>query len=149
MRRKQMLFVILVITSALASGPAVAQQGKKKPQSRAGKEMTANRVQESEVPFACSLTALSASERQRHRELSEKLHASVKEVRELRDGYGFRLGGEREAIILAAEWISLERLCCPFFGFQLEVGSEATPTWLRITGREGVKEFMRVEFGIK
>src|SRR5690242_2729433 len=42
-----------------------------------------------------------------------------------------------------------ERLRCPFFAFQLEVGSDHQPLWLRITGREGVKPFMQSEFGIK
>jgi hypothetical protein len=50
---------------------------------------------------------------------------------------------------MAAEWISFERLCCPFFSFQLDIASEGAPIWLRMTGREGVKQFMQVEFDIK
>jgi hypothetical protein len=43
------------------------------------------------------------------------------------------------------EFISLERLCCPFLGFALEVEPESGPVWLRLTGREGVKAFVREE----
>jgi hypothetical protein len=45
--------------------------------------------------------------------------------------------------------LALERLCCPFFAFQLEISKDGAPLWLRITGEEGVKEFMQLEFGIK
>ena len=149
MKRTATFFVVLVITLALPSDLALARQAKpKKPQSRAGKAMTTDNPQ-ADAPFACSLTAMSAAERERYGKLSEKLHAAVKEIRELREGYAFRLAGERETIAMVAEWISLERLCCPFFTFQLEVASEGAPIWLRMTGREGVKEFMRSEFGIK
>jgi len=47
----------------------------------------------------------------------------------------------------AAEFISLERLCCPFLRFSLEVEPEGGPIWLRLTGREGVKAFIREEVG--
>jgi hypothetical protein len=40
-----------------------------------------------------------------------------------------------------AEWIALERRCCPFFRFQLDVEGETGPVWLRLTGA-GVKEFL-------
>ena len=102
-----------------------------------------------EQPFFCNLSALSADERKHHRELTTRLRESVKEVRELADGYGFRLATEAADIRLVAEWVTLERLCCPFFAFQLDVGSDGKPLWLRITGREGVKAFMQSEFDIK
>ncbi len=50
--------------------------------------------------------------------------------------------------MLAAEFITRERLCCPFFRFELalEPGSEALA--LRLTGPEGVREFIRQEMGL-
>jgi hypothetical protein len=38
-----------------------------------------------------------------------------------------------------------ERLCCPFFEFDLHVGDNSTQIVLQITGSEGVKEFMKAE----
>jgi len=102
-----------------------------------------------EQPFFCNLAAMDAGQRKHHRELSERLRQSVTEVRELGDGYAFRFAAETERITLVAEWVTLERLCCPFFDFQLAVGSQDNWLWLRITGREGVKSFMQSEFGIK
>lgn len=119
--------------------PAIAQEGTK---------MKAENPSASEQPFFCDLTALDASQRKRHRELTERLRESVKEVREMADGYAFRLAADTDRITLAAEWVALERLCCPFFDFQLDVGSRDKPLWLRITGRAGVKPFMQSEFGI-
>ena len=154
MRKLMTLLAILVLTLTLESSFAKGQRvTRMDSQSSAGKTMTSEISQESnkdsEAPFACSLTALSAAEREHHKELSKVMHAAVKEIRELPNGYGFSFSGERRSIHFLSEWISLERLCCPFFSFQLEVRSEGQPIWLRITGRDGVKEFMQSEFGIK
>ena len=45
-------------------------------------------------------------------------------------------------LVEIAEFIALERACCPFFNFQLEIVEENGPTWWRVTGREVVKEFL-------
>lgn len=150
MRNRTIVFAILVLMLTLQSNSTKAQRGKEVgSQSSAEKSMTPQISQESDAPFACSLTALSAAERARHKEVSTELHAAVKEVRELPNGYAFRLSGERRSLAMISEWVSLERLCCPFFTFQIEAAAEAQPIWLRMTGREGVKLFMQSEFGIK
>jgi hypothetical protein len=46
----------------------------------------------------------------------------------------------------AAEWVSLERKCCPFLAFEIEQPKDQGPVWLRITGPEGVKAFIEEEF---
>jgi hypothetical protein len=102
-----------------------------------------------EQPFVCNLAALDAGQRKHHRELTARLRESVEAVRELADGYAFRLPADAAHINLTAEWVTLERLCCPFFAFQIDAGSDGQPLWLRLTGREGVKPFMESEFGIK
>lgn len=138
--------LLLTVFSNLANGQQV---DKPKPQTGGEGKMTVQETKPIEGPFFCSLTALTVAERLHHKDLSQQLHAGVKETRELSDGYAFRLSGERQNIAMVAEWISLERLCCPFFTFQLEIGSDPNPIWLRITGQEGVKQFMQSEFGIK
>jgi len=37
-------------------------------------------------------------------------------------------------------------LCCPFFDIDLRVEKEGGPLWLRLTGREGVKQFIKADF---
>jgi hypothetical protein len=36
--------------------------------------------------------------------------------------------------------------CCPFFEIDLNVEREQGGLWLRLTGREGVKQLIRAEF---
>ncbi|MCZ6789262.1 MAG: hypothetical protein O7D33_04880 [Chloroflexi bacterium] len=69
----------------------------------------------------------------------------VEEMKELEDGYAFRVNGESASIVGLAEWVSLERLCCTFFKFTLEVEPESGPVWLSLTGGSGVKELLRSE----
>lgn len=94
--------------------------------------------------FACNMKALNATERTRHQELSRRLFEAVAEKSELPNGYGFRLGAKD--LTAAAEWVSLEAKCCPFFTFELEQSRDQGPLWLRITGAAGVKAFIRDEF---
>jgi len=44
---------------------------------------------------------------------------------------------------LLAEFIKLEKLCCP--GFTIEVEPEGGDVYLMLTGREGVKPFIQAE----
>ena len=150
MQIRLMLVLTMILSAAALSGFAPALQKKTaKSQPQAEKKMPDEKQNEDEIPFACSLTALTAAERAHHSDLSKELHSAVKDVRELDNGYAFQLSGDAKTISMVAEWVSLERLCCPFFTFQLEVASESKPMWLRMTGRDGVKDFMRTEFGIK
>lgn len=152
MKTRTRLFWLAALALTLAqSSVAMAQRPSEtsKATAQEGAQMSAEKKADGGPVFMCSLTALTPDQRKHHRELTEHLQASVREVRELANGYGFRLPDETASITLVAEWITLERLCCPFFAFQLEVGKAGTPLWLRITGAEGVKEFMQSEFGIK
>ena len=76
-----------------------------------------------------------------------KLFRAVESIRELPNGYSFRLPTESDVLLTAADFIALERLCCPFFGFGLEIEREGGAVWLSLTGREGVKPFIVAEIG--
>lgn len=43
------------------------------------------------------------------------------------------------------EFVRRERLCCPFLAFTLEVSPDRGPLLLRLTGAEGVKDYIRAE----
>jgi len=109
--------------------------------------MTEGQGPGSETPIACDLDAIAASEKARYRELRRMLAASVVGKRELADGIAIRIATERMELAQLAEWISMERRCCPFFEFKIEVASESGPVWLSLTGRPGVKEFLAQVFG--
>ena len=95
-------------------------------------------------PIACDMSVLSPAQREMHLATSRDLFSSLTQIKELPDGYEFRLDGSN-VVVKAAEFISLEKLCCPFLNFTLEVDAENGPVWLKLTGREGVKAFVREE----
>ncbi len=102
---------------------------------------------EDESPFVCDMTAIAADQRAAHLATINKLFQAVESVRELPNGYSFRLPNESDLLLTTAEFIALERLCCPFFGFGLEIEPEGGAVWLTLTGREGVKPFILAEIG--
>ena len=100
-------------------------------------------------PIACNLLGLNKAQLKRQQELHERLFSHKLEMRELSDGYAISLPSTTENIMSVAEFISLERICCSFFRFELEAGKPDDPLWFRITGGEGVKEFMKSQFVVK
>jgi hypothetical protein len=100
-----------------------------------------------ESPFACNMHAIEPEMRPKHLETAHELFGAIRRIRELPNGYAFQLPNESDLLLKVAEFISLERLCCPFFGFTLEIEPEGGSLWLQLTGREGVKPFIRAELG--
>ena len=96
-------------------------------------------------PIACDMSAIPLGKREAHLSTSKDLFSLIEEIRELANGYAFRLTAEVGVLMKAAEFISLEKVCCPFLTFGLEVEAEGGPVWLSLTGREGVKAFIREE----
>jgi hypothetical protein len=100
-----------------------------------------------ESPFACDRMALNPEERKRHfDELGPQLRELRKGVRELSDGYEFEFPSDKKTYALLNEWAVGERYCCPFFDISIRADRESGPVWLRLTGREGTKQFIRADF---
>jgi hypothetical protein len=98
------------------------------------------------VVFACDMKAMTPVQRKRHSEvLSPALKAAKLKTSELPDGYAFQFPSDAKTFTTVSEWIGNERLCCPFFEFDIHVGDSSAPMTLRITGPEGVKQFIRAE----
>jgi hypothetical protein len=97
-----------------------------------------------DLPIACDLTAINATDREYHVTVVNRLFATVQGVEELPDGYGFQLPSEM--LIRAAEFIARERLCCPFFRFALEIEPGSDTLWMKLSGSDEVKQFVRAEF---
>jgi hypothetical protein len=91
------------------------------------------------------MTAIPAEKRQKHLSASRELFSQVENVRELANGYEFSLADAPELLPKLAEFVSLEKLCCPFLSFTIEIAADAGPVSLRLTGRDGVKAFIREE----
>ena len=59
---------------------------------------------------------------------------------------GYRREFDDEAILpKVAEWIALKHRCCPFLAFSLHVNSSNLA--LELSGRTGVKDFLKAELG--
>jgi hypothetical protein len=114
---------------------------------RSSVNITANEAP-TQSPLACNAMALEARQKQRIRALLEELRAETQEVRELPNGYAFRLPAQASVISSAAEYVDLERRCCPFFDFVLSAKREGGPVWITLSGRAGTKEFAKAEFDI-
>lgn len=90
------------------------------------------------------MTAIPAEQRGAHHALIRRLltHA-VEDISELPDGLAFRFPATEYDSV--TEFVGRERLCCPFLTFTLEVPADRGPLHLRLTGPEGVKDFIRAE----
>jgi hypothetical protein len=92
-----------------------------------------------EPAVACDFAAMDEEQRARYGVLRHRLEEDFREARELEDGYAFRHSSEEGMLVALAEYVSLERLCCPFFDFAIEVGRGGGEVWLRMTGPDGAK----------
>jgi hypothetical protein len=101
---------------------------------------------QAETVFACNLEAIGAAGRPRYNELVKQIRAAMRERSEIREGYRFRLDGKAVTLCETAEWIEMERLCCPFLTFQLTASGGNSEWLLAISGAEGVKALIAAEF---
>ncbi len=109
--------------------------------------MTISTTTEKRSPFFCDMNAIDPTQRKHHVTTAIAVFRAVQEIQELPNGYAFRLPNEATILLKTAEFIMREKLCCPFFGFSVEVEPEGGPLWLRLTDGDGIKPFIRAEIG--
>lgn len=96
-----------------------------------------------EIPIQCVLDAIPEAEREAQVARSRKIFGAVQAVHETAEGYTFSL--PIEMLINVATWASFERLCCPFFEFDVTFLSSATTLDFTLSGGDAVKAFIRHE----
>ena len=96
--------------------------------------------------FACNLKAIGAADRPRYNELVMRLREALQCRTEISDGYAFKVDSKVITLPEAAEWIGMERLCCPFLTLQLSASGKQTYWVLTLTGPTGVKPLLDAEF---
>jgi hypothetical protein len=99
-----------------------------------------------DAPIVCEMGVFSPQQRRRYDTLAKKLRAAALEIREVETGYAMRLSDAKISVPEAGEWMLLESKCCPFLEIALE--PEGGALWMRLSGRAGVKEFLKSEFGL-
>jgi len=109
------------------------------------------------APFACDLSVFTPEQRERLRGLVRRVFDACHTAEELADGYRlhFAAAGADDALapvpiaVAIADWITLERLCCPCITFAVEFKDQRGPIAVRMIGRPGIKPFLLAEFDDK
>jgi hypothetical protein len=83
-------------------------------------------------------------EREEHFARITRLLGVGLERTELPDGIAFRFSAD--LLPEVARFVENERRCCPFLAFSIELWPDAGEITLRMTGPEGVREFVAAEF---
>lgn len=95
--------------------------------------------------LACNLKAISAAMRPRYNDLIKQVRIALSDRAELPDGYSFKLDNDKVTLPEVAEWITMERLCCPFLTFNLEVSGQGKAR-LILRGPVAAKAILHEEF---
>lgn len=98
--------------------------------------------------FYCNIKALTPEERAHHKQLGDKLTAVRKAVVEIEKGFEFQFSPQDVTIAELADWVVAESKCCPFFDFHIDLENQGKLICLRLTGEEGIKQFIRAEFSL-
>jgi hypothetical protein len=112
-------------------------------------EAAAQKADRTTSGLTCNINGIPLQERARYEQLVETLRHAIQKRRELPDGYAFQMDTKQIGTDALAEWIELERKCCPFFGFEIRWTPQNEAVWLNLSGPEGVKDFILDEFGLR
>jgi len=133
------MLALLIAGAAAAAVPS----SDKAVRANTAKQMT------TQSKFYCNIKALTPEERAHHKQLSEKLMAAKKAIVETEKGYEFQFGPQDVTLAELADWVVNESKCCPFFDFHIDLENEGKLLCLRLTGEEGIKQFIRAEFKLQ
>ncbi len=98
----------------------------------------------SDQPLICIPDAIPVEKRATYDDLRALMQAETESIIELDNGFALRFPNTTMWIARLAEFISLERLCCPFLIFTLIVNADQVTLHLT-SSAEGIKEFIRLE----
>jgi hypothetical protein len=97
-------------------------------------------------PFVCNMNALSGGQRAQHDQLEQLLRSALLAAHELSNGYDFEFSPDPAIYDALTQITPLEHACCPFFTISIRMEQTGRLFW-QLTGSEGVKRFVRMEFG--
>ena len=135
-----------VVALLIAGSVASASTAPKQEQKQAGKENTMTTTQSK---FYCNLKALTPEERTHLKQLGDKLKASRTKIVEMGNGYEFQFSPKNVTLAELTDWVRMESRCCSFFDFHIDLENEGTLLCLRLTGEDGIKQFIRNEFAVQ
>lgn len=98
------------------------------------------------IPVACTL---SGADLARRRDLLANLRAACRRIEDLDDGVRLTFDGAADTIGRVAAVIDLERACCRFLHFRLDVAPDGGPVTLTLSGPPGTAAFLHDELGFQ
>jgi len=136
------ILLIIAITATILGAYAASQIAAERQARQSAPPTTAQK----ETAFFCDRTALTPEQRRRQQDLGKTLRTAVLGIQELPDGFEFEFSPDPANYQALTEFTPLERACCPFFDVSIRLEREGGKLWWRLTGRDGVKQFIRAEF---
>ena len=97
-----------------------------------------------ERPIACDMAALATEERRRYDVLRSRVTGSVRRVTSTATSFRLELDHSVPSPEIA-EWMALERRCCPFLTIALLLPPDGT-RWVELGGSAAIKMFLTGEF---
>lgn len=97
-----------------------------------------------QILMVCALTDRELQKRRK--DFLDKVAESLIDSAEIENGFRFRFPLEDSILQDLAEIIDLERKCCPFLNFSLNLQAGNEFVSLELTGAEGTKEIVRELF---
>ena len=104
-----------------------------------GQSSAGQRTEAEDIPVACALDNAQFKER---KALVDRLAQRATERKAIPNGFALRFGRESGLVSQLASFIELERACCPFLTFRIEVQA-GDSVWLELTGPAAAQEIMQ------
>jgi hypothetical protein len=92
-----------------------------------------------EIPIACALDKAQFEER---KALVDRIAQRAIERKAIPSGFALRFGRESGLVSQLASFVELERACCPFLTFRIDVRA-GDSVWLELTGPAAAQEIIR------
>jgi hypothetical protein len=105
--------------------------------------MTENKKLNNKIELSCKLSTPEL--RRRKEAVIAHLKKQILYTRELKNGFAYKFPGADTIIDELITFIKTERLCCKFFTFNISIAGHKSETWLKITGPQGAKDFIKTE----
>jgi hypothetical protein len=109
----------------------------------ATEKRTAPIVQARAGSTCCNTNRFTGTQKDRYTALNAKVNNARIETKDLPDGYTCRLRDGEVSLPELAEWLLLERLCCPFLEFGIKVEQDSGALWVKLCGLSNAENMGR------
>jgi hypothetical protein len=95
--------------------------------------------------IVCETDGMTREQLMQHVADAQKLFASAQEVRPMESGWALRMAEEPGTLRALAEFLIVNRLCCPHLLQAVIVEPRGGAVWLQLSGPDGTKEALAAE----